>query len=165
MKTNIVLTGLMGVGKTTLGKLLSHSLNMPFLDADEEIESQYGSISSLFDKGEGYFRDIEAQVIRHLSHLSNRVISTGGGVVLREGNMEALTRTGVVFYLTRPVEDILRTVDASTRPLLKNGAEALYRLQMEREPLYRKYCDHMIDVSDAELALKRIVSLWTKKDS
>lgn len=162
MKTNIVLIGLMGAGKTTIGKTLSALLDMPFTDSDENIEKTYGNISDLFSKGEDYFRNIETKMIQSMATLDGVIMSTGGGVILRPENMKALKEKGVIFYIKRSVEDILKTVEAETRPLLKNNPDALYRISEEREFLYNKYCDYVIDGSDIEKAAKTIRSNWTK---
>lgn len=163
MKTNIVLIGLMGVGKTTIGKNLAALLDMPFIDSDENIEKSYGSIDELFNKGEDYFRNLEGKIILSMANLDGVIMSTGGGVVLRRGNMEALKEKGLIFYIKRPIEDILKTVNTDTRPLLKNNPNALYKISKEREPLYNKYCDYVIDGSDINKAIKRINSIWTNK--
>ena len=76
--------------------------------------------------------------------------------------MEALKDKGVIFYIKRSVEDILKTVEIDTRPLLKNNPEALFKISEEREPLYNKYCDYVIDGSDINKAIKTINSIWTK---
>lgn len=162
MKTNIVLIGLMGAGKTTIGKKLSALLNMPFADSDENIEKNYGSISDLFLIGEDHFRDIESKIIKSMSSLDGVIMSTGGGVILRPSNIKALKHKGVIFYIKRSVEDILKTVETETRPLIKNNPEALYKLSEGREPLYNKYCDYVIDASDINNAVKTINSIWTK---
>ena len=163
MKTNIVLTGLTGCGKTTLGRQLSKMLNMGFIDTDEDIVELYGPINHLFEKGETYFRDIESRRVKILSQHSNTVISTGGGVILRPSNMEALKKDGLVFYLTRPVEEIMATADPSERPLLKDGVQALARLHRDRKPLYLKYCDHVVQSSDIERALSEIIARWNQR--
>ena len=162
MKKNIVLTGLMGSGKTTIGKVLSDALNLPFIDVDEEIEKQYGPISKIFEMGEEHFRNIETKVILNISTIENIVISTGGGVVLREENITALSRNGLIFYLERPIEEILLTLDTSNRPLLKNGTDVLYRIKSDREPLYHKFCDHIIDASNIDKAVSTIIGLWNR---
>lgn len=162
MRSNIVLIGLMGCGKTVSGERLSRMLNMPFVDIDAYIEDHYGTIKSLFEKGEEYFRDIESHAVKEVSQKSGIVISTGGGVVLRKANMEALRSTGIVFYLDRPVEEITKTIDTSRRPLLKDGKEILYRIKEEREPLYMRYCDFLINASDLERAVSEIASVWKK---
>lgn len=162
MKTNIVLIGLMGAGKTTIGKSLSSLLNMSFTDSDENIERSYGKINDLFNIGEDYFRNLESKMIINMASLDGVIMSTGGGVVLRPSNMEALKDKGVIFYIKRSVEDILKTVEIDTRPLLKNNPEALFKISEEREPLYNKYCDYVIDGSDINKAIKTINSIWTK---
>lgn len=161
-KTNIVLIGLMGVGKTTIGKRLASILDMSFTDSDENIERSFGKISDLFQEGEQHFRDLESKMIKCLSSLDNIIVSTGGGVVLRPENMEALRRKGVIFYLKRPVEDIVEAVDTKNRPLIKDNPEVLYKLFEEREPLYIKYSDYTIDVTDIKNAVISIKSIWDK---
>lgn len=162
MKTNIILIGLMGVGKTTIGKKLASVLDMSFTDSDENIERSFGKISDLFLEGEQHFRDLESKMIRCLSSLDNIIMSTGGGVVLRPENMEALSRKGIIFYLKRSVEDIIKAVDTKDRPLIKDNPEALYRLFEEREPLYKKYCDYAIDATDIKNAVLSIKAIWDK---
>lgn len=162
MKTNIVLIGLMGAGKTTIGKRLAALLNMPFTDSDENIEKRYGSINDLFKIGEDYFRDIESKIIQSMAALDGVIMSTGGGVVLRPENMKVLKEKGVIFYIKRTVADILKDVKTDTRPLLKSNPEALYKISEEREPLYHKYCDFVIDGTDMDKAIKRICSIWSK---
>jgi len=164
MKTNIVLTGLMGCGKTTVGKKLSELLNMPFVDVDQFTEEHYDSIPKLFEKGEEYFRDIESKAVETVSRFENSVISTGGGVVLRKENMSLLKKNGLVFYLDRPIDDIVRTVDPENRPLLKNGKEVLYRLKKEREFFYLQYCDYHIHTSDMDKAISEIISIFNNQN-
>ena len=101
-------------------------------------------------------------MIQSMATLDGVIMSTGGGVILRPENMKALKEKGVIFYIKRSVEDILKTVEAETRPLLKNNPDALYRISEEREFLYNKYCDYVIDGSDIEKAAKTIRSIWTK---
>lgn len=162
MKTNIVLIGLSGAGKTTIGKHLSAALDMPFTDSDENIEKTYGRISDLFLKGEEYFRDLESKMILSLSSLDGVIISTGGGVVIRPANMEALKKKGVIFYISRSVEDILKSLDTNNRPLLKKNPESLYRLYDERDPLYGEYCDYRVDSTDMKNAIRTIKAIWAK---
>ncbi len=162
MKTNIVLIGLMGCGKSTIGRKLSRHLNMAFIDVDDDIEQHYGSIKNIFEKGEEYFRDLESQRVESLSKRENTVIATGGGVVLRPSNIDALKKNGQIFYLKRPLDEILKTLDPSNRPLLSKGTEVLYALNKEREPLYLRYSDYVIDASDIENAISSISTICTK---
>lgn len=163
MKTNIVLIGLTGCGKTTIGSKLSQELHMNYVDVDEDIELHYGPIKSLFENGEEYFRNIESQRVESLSKQNNTIISTGGGVVLRASNMKTLKSTGIIFFLERPIEEIILTIDTTNRPLLKNGTEALYQLYIVRESLYRNYSDYVIQISNIDQATSTIASFWKKK--
>lgn len=149
---NIVLTGFMGTGKTTVGKELSKMLHMKLVDIDAEIEkAQKIKINDIFRiYGEQYFRDIETAMIKKLSRDNNIIISTGGGAVLRDENMEALKENGVVFCLNASTETILeRTGRSSDRPLLKveNPKEKISELISYRRPFYEK-AGIMIDTDD-----------------
>ena len=140
---NIVLTGFMGAGKTTIGKELAKMLHMKLVDVDEEIEiSQKMTINDIFKmSGEPCFRDIETAMIKKLSHNKNCIISTGGGAVLRGENMEALKENGVVFCLAANAETILeRTGNNQDRPLLKveNPKKKIEELLVYRRPFYEK---------------------------
>lgn len=162
MRTNIVLIGLSGAGKTTIGKHLSAHLDMPFTDSDENIEKTYGNISDLFNKGENYFRNLESKMIVSMSTLDGIIISTGGGVVLNPKNIEALRQKGVIFYIKRSVEDILKSADLSNRPLVKNNPDNLYRLYEERRHLYENLCDYTIDAISISNTVSSIKSIWSK---
>ena len=140
---NSVLTGFMGAGKTTIGKALAKMLHMKLVDVDEEIEiSQKMTINDIFKMyGEPYFRDIETAMIKKLSHNKNCIISTGGGAVLRDENMEALKENGIVFCLAANAETILeRTGNNQDRPLLKveNPKKKIEELLAYRRPFYEK---------------------------
>jgi shikimate kinase len=140
---NIVLTGFMGTGKTTIGQVLAQMLHMKLVDVDEEIESAQGmTINDIFKiQGEQHFRDIETAMIKKISQEKNLVISTGGGAVLRDENMRALKEKGIVFCLSASVETILeRTGSSQDRPLLKveNPKEKISELLAYRRPFYEK---------------------------
>ncbi len=144
MKENIVLIGMSGAGKTTIGRALSYKLKMAFVDMDSYIEKKYNKqISQIFDEyGEEYFRKIETETAKYLSeNYKNTIISTGGGVVLKDENMEYLKSNGTVVYINRTVENILSTLNAEKRPLLKSNPEKLYEMRKIRHPLYTKYSD------------------------
>ncbi|MEG0780466.1 MAG: shikimate kinase [Oscillospiraceae bacterium] len=140
---NIVLIGLSGSGKTTVGRRLAAELGKTFVDTDQMvIEREKLSIPDLFvQKGEAHFREVEASCVREAAERENAVIATGGGVVLRPDNMQTLRATGMVFFLDRRVEDILKTTNFSRRPLLAEHPEALRELSRARAGLYRKYAD------------------------
>ena len=119
---NIVLVGFMGTGKTSVGQKLAQRLERPMIDTDDIIGEDSGmDIPDIFARyGEAYFRDLESAAVRKAANLENHVISTGGGVVLRESNLEMLKRNGVVFCLTATTEEIWRRVGRGThRPLLQ----------------------------------------------
>lgn len=137
-KENIVLTGMPGSGKSTVGKLLNVE-GFEFVDTDAEIEARCGcSIKELIaKKGEGYFRDLETEVIRQVSKESCQIISTGGGAILREENVRCLKRNGKVFYLEAGLDRLQATDD---RPL-SDTREKLEKLYQERKSIYEKTAD------------------------
>ncbi|NLW02799.1 MAG: shikimate kinase [Clostridiaceae bacterium] len=160
MKQNIVLIGMMGCGKTTVGKRLSEQLNMPFIDTDVLIEETYGPIPKLFERGEDYFRDAESKIISEIASFEGAVISTGGGVVLREENVKALKEKGFLIFIDRPVHLIAESIDFKGRPLLSNGPEILHELMEKRYPLYKAYCDyHVVSDNDISRTVRTIIEI------
>lgn len=144
MDKNIVLIGMSGAGKTSVGRALSYRLKMAFLDMDDFIEKKENmSVSEIFEKyGEEYFRNSETETAKYLNeNYKNTIISTGGGVVLNPLNMNYLKENGTVIYINRSVERILSTLNAEKRPLLKSNPEKLYDMYNIRHPLYLKYAD------------------------
>lgn len=117
---NIILTGMMGSGKTSVGLELAKILECNFFDLDEIIEKKYGKITQIFkDKGENYFREIETTELKTFKSNRAFVLSTGGGAVLREENLEILKSLGEVFYLSADAQTIYDRVKEQTqRPLL-----------------------------------------------
>jgi len=147
---NIYLIGLMGVGKTTIGKQLAKALQRPFYDSDKVIEESTGvDIPTIFSyEGEEGFRIREQSVIQHLTSLQGIVMATGGGAVLKQENREALKGSGFVVYLHCSIDKILyRTRHDTQRPLLKtaNPRQRLQTLLAQREPLYQECADFKID--------------------
>ena len=111
MKNKIVIIGMPGSGKTTIGKLLSEELRLKFIDMDEYIqETTSKTIAELFEQGEEYFRDIETKACRELMKYENILISTGGGVVKKSVNVEILKKDALIIFIDRPVEEILNDV-------------------------------------------------------
>ncbi|MFZ6017599.1 MAG: shikimate kinase [Nitrospirota bacterium] len=165
---NIILTGFMGTGKTAVGRELSRLLNMKLIDIDTEIEkSQKMTINEIFRQfGEPRFREIETEMIKKLSEDKNTIISAGGGAVLRQENMDALGKNGVIVCLMATPETILkRTSHNSDRPLLQveNPLGRIRELLDFRKPFYEK-ADIMIDTEGktplqiAEEIIKKVVS-------
>ncbi len=117
---NIILTGMMGSGKTSVGLELAKILECNFFDLDEIIEKKYGKITQIFkDKGENYFREIETTELKNFKSNRAFVLSTGGGAVLGEENLEILKSLGEVFYLSADAQTIYNRVKEQTqRPLL-----------------------------------------------
>jgi len=148
---NIVLTGFMGSGKSTVGRLLAEMLGMRVVDTDEEVERLAGmSIPEIFERyGEERFRELEHEVIRRVSELEGVVVVTGGGAVLNPENLALLRRKGVVFYLHAEPEVICERLRGdSSRPLLRGGSlESRVRELMQRRA--QRYADHdyMVDTS------------------
>jgi 3-dehydroquinate synthase len=149
-KNNIFLVGLMGAGKTTIGRLLARRLNMAFMDSDHEIEARTGaSIPWIFEiEGEPSFRRREADMIRELTAQCGIVLATGGGAVLNPESRALLAERGTVIYLRASVGSILqRTSHDKNRPLLQTAdpRRKLEDLTAQREPLYREIADLVID--------------------
>lgn len=159
MKENIVLIGMPGSGKSTIGRILGEKLGLLFIDLDKEIEKYSGqSIPSLFEKGEDHFRKIESEVAVSFSKQKPLVIATGGGIILREANVEALRKKGIIIFLNRKIEIIAEDVITSTRPLLTEGVVKLYQIYNERIELYLKYSDIMIENNKTpHVAIKQIM--------
>ncbi len=150
-KPNIVLIGFMGTGKTSIGKRLSTQLRMRYVDTDELIEEESGRyISDIFaEDGEPAFRELESETVRKVSKLHNHVISTGGGVVLKEANMVELKRNGIVFCLNATAEEIYQRVEhQSHRPLLQtpDPLAKIRSMLEERHPYYAK-ADYTVETT------------------
>lgn len=137
-RQNIVLIGMAGCGKTTIGKILAEKLDMNFVDTDEKIiEKAKMPIPEIFEKyGEEHFRMLESKVIEEISKLQNTVIATGGGAVLKRENVLALRGNGRIYFLDRPLEQIIPTSD---RPL-SSSREALEKRYGERYEIYKSSC-------------------------
>ena len=140
MDNNLVLIGMPGSGKSTVGQMLAQKCGAVFVDLDTVIEETAGkSIPHIFaEDGELAFRDLEQKCAQEASRRSGQVIATGGGIILREANMKALSENGVIVFLDRPVADILGE-NLSGRPLLADDVTRIYRLYEDRIGLYRRY--------------------------
>ena len=139
---NIVLIGMPGCGKSTLGRCLAEMLGRDFIDADPEIEKDAGkTIPELFAVSENHFREQETLTTKRLAKLQDKVLAMGGGVVLRQENITSLKENGLIIFLDRSPEDIIGDVDTKTRPLLAAGRRRIYDLYTQREALYRAAAD------------------------
>ena len=153
-QNNIFLIGLMGTGKTTVGRQLSRKLNMAFYDSDRVVEQQTGAdIPLIFEKeGESGFRKREAAVIDELTQKKNIILATGGGAVLDAENRNHLINRGTVFYLKSNLKTLLeRTSKDKNRPLLHADESAeiiLQRLLDQRGPLYEESADYVIETAN-----------------
>ncbi len=144
-KENVVLTGMPGSGKSTVGKILAERLGREFLDIDAEIVKAAGtSIPEIFENhGEAYFRQLETDVIKKLASVGGAVIATGGGAVLKPENIKALKQNGHIYFIDRPLESLLPTDD---RPLSRS-ADAIRARYEERYEIYKSTADTAIDVN------------------
>ncbi len=153
----LVLVGLPGSGKSTVGRQLARRLSIPFVDSDHAIEQRLGcSIRDFFEReGEDRFRDVEAEVLDGLSQRPRGVLSTGGGSVLRPENRERLRQSGQVFYLRSTPEEVFRRLrHDQNRPLLQ-VADPLGRLRelfALRDPLYREAAHYVIETGRPTVA-------------
>jgi len=150
MKDNIAIIGFMGSGKTTIGRLLAHRLGHVFIDLDRVMELSEGrTINEIFEqKGEGYFRDIESEIIRKIVKNKNCIFACGGGVVVKRENMINMARSCHVIYLRiSPSEARDRLAGSKERPLLpeKKRQDAIERIFKKRSGLYCRYADITVD--------------------
>lgn len=153
---NIFLVGLMGAGKTSIGRLLAKRLGKAFFDSDQEIERVTGvKIPVIFEiEGETGFRAREERMLAALVQGGNLVLATGGGAVLSARNRKLLGENGIVVYLRAAVTDLWnRTRHDRNRPLLRAGEPLaiLERLYAERDPLYREVADIIVDTGEQSL--------------
>jgi shikimate kinase len=154
---NIVLVGPMGSGKTSVGRRLACVLKRDFFDSDFEIVARTGvAIDHIFDvEGEEGFRQRESSMLKELCDISNIVIATGGGIVIKPENRELLKNSSFVVYLASNVEQlVMRTARSKSRPLLErssNREQTIRDILEVREPLYQEVADVVIDTTGKKL--------------
>ena len=149
--SNIILVGMMGCGKSSVGQAISQRASMLFIDTDVMIEERLKmTIPHIFEQyGESYFRSLEAETAFQISTSTNTVIATGGGIIINPHNMTLLKASGFIVYLRcNPQQLYERTTGDRNRPLQNRLEELL----IQREPLYAKYSDLIIDSDKATVA-------------
>ena len=154
----IVLVGLPGSGKTTVGRSLARRLQLPFADSDAVIEQRLGcTIRDYFDhQGEAAFRDVEQAVIDELTQSPPGVLATGGGAVLRPANRRHLRERGTVIYLRASPEQLAKRLRHDTKRPLLQVADPLKRLRdlyADRDPLYRECAHFVVDAHGTTLSM------------
>lgn len=161
MKERIYLTGIMGSGKSSIGKILAKECDFLFFDLDDQIEKKYGmTISEIFaNKGETVFRDYEKQMLREISMNQRGIIATGGGIILRNDNIDFMRAHGLVVFIDRPLEKIISDIDHSRRPLLRDGKDKLYQIFEERIERYHASA-HIVFLNDYANKLQAAQKLY-----
>ncbi len=168
MVMNIVLCGMMGVGKSTVGIKIAELTRRRWFDTDTVISDRHGRISDIFEYyGEAHFRALETEVVKELSTQDGLVISTGGGLVLNYENAELLRKKGKIFFLKATLETLLERVRVDeTRPLLRDTSTSarLQELLRERTPVYEHVSDYVIETDglSPEDVANKIISLLKK---
>ena len=152
---NIFIIGSMGSGKTSIGKMLAKNNNLSFLDTDHEIIRSCGhSIPDIFKEfGEEHFRSLETEQLKKMNAIENHVISTGGGIILRDNNNKLMQNLGIIIFLDINIDSqVDRVKNRKNRPLLnnKNLKDNLLSLKKIRDPVYKKISNYIIDVSGKE---------------
>lgn len=151
---NIVLCGMMGSGKTTIGIKIAEITGRRWYDTDGVIADKYGKISDIFEYyGEAHFRKLETEIIRDLAQKDNLILSTGGGLVLKPENNMMLKKNGKIVFLRASLDTLAKRLKVDgTRPLLQTSTESirdrLAKLMRERSPIYESVADMVVDVDE-----------------
>ena len=148
MEKHIFVIGMPGSGKSSLGKKVASNLGLPYVDTDQRIEQAFGCPTrEIFERyGEAAFRSAETNVLIQLTRETGSLVSTGGGMVLREENREIMRNHGVIVLVDRPLEEIMGDIKLNRRPLLaQKGLPEVERLYYERIDTYRAIADIVLD--------------------
>ena len=151
---NIVLCGMMGSGKTTIGIKIAEITGRRWYDTDGVLADKYGKISDIFEYyGEAHFRKLETEIIRDLAQKDNLILSTGGGLVLKPENNMMLKKNGKIVFLRASLDTLAKRLKVDgTRPLLQTSTESirdrLAKLMRERSPIYESVADVVVDVDE-----------------
>ena len=164
--STIILIGMMGAGKTTIGKSLANHLDKTFIDSDHEIQKRTGvKIPIIFEiEGEAGFRKRETDMLRELLKIDNIVLATGGGIIINEENRKLIKEKGTIIYLRTAVNDLLnRTRHDKNRPLLQttDPRAKLTDLYHQRDPIYCEVAHIVVDIGN--LSVHQIVRYLTQK--
>ena len=164
---NIILCGMMGAGKTTIGIKIAEVSGLRWYDTDGLIVDRHGKISDIFEYyGEAHFRKLETEIVKELAVKDGLVISTGGGLVLKKENNELLQANGKIVFLRASLETLAKRLRVDgERPLMQTSTEnirdRLARLLQERTPVYEQAADYIVDVDmkTPEQIAKEILTL------
>jgi shikimate kinase len=169
---NLILTGFMGTGKTTVGRLVAQRLGREFVDTDLIIEERHGPIDEIFDRqGESAFRDIERALAQELGQRSGLVIATGGRMLLDPENVRVLSKNGRIFCLVATPEEIYDRVTGDPsrvkRPLLEveDPKQRIVELLGERGPDYGRFPQLTTDQIEPEVIAQELADLWTELET
>ena len=148
---NLVLCGMMGSGKSTVGKYLATRLSYAFVDTDDVLEGRFGKITDIFTQfGEEYFREREREVCVELAKSEGLVLATGGGLVLKKENVDCLKKSGTLIFLRAKASTLAERLQADTdRPLLQTEGDLeprIAELLQIRTPIYESVADYILDV-------------------
>lgn len=159
MAQNIVLIGMMGCGKTTVGILLAQRFHRPLVDTDTLIEQRQGcAVRDIFQNcGEAYFRSLELELCRELGGRQGLVVACGGGLPLQDGAISALKENGLVFWLDRDPGETYDSLDVSGRPLAQAGRADFIRRYQDRAPVYRRWADHTVPCGEGPQAASEFI--------
>ena len=150
MDRHIFIIGMPGCGKSSLGRKVATNMNLPYVDTDQRIEQAFGCpTSQIFERyGEAAFRNAETNTLIQLTREPGSLVSTGGGMVLRENNREIMRNHGIIVLVDRPLEEIMGDIKLNRRPLLaQKGLPEVERLYHERIDTYRSIADVVLDNS------------------
>jgi len=166
MQDTIILIGMTGSGKSTIGRCLSDALGYSFVDMDDYIEEKAGkTIPELFQLGEEHFRRLESSACKDMKKFQKIVIATGGGAIIKKENREALRQAGLLIWIDRPIEAIISDIKTEGRPLLASGKERLYSLYSERKDLYRSSADLVVENTHSlEVTLDQLIRIITSEE-
>lgn len=164
---NLILCGMMGAGKTTIGIKIAELTGRRWYDTDGLIVDKYGKISDIFEYyGEAHFRKLETEIVKDLAKKDDLIISTGGGLVLKKENNALLQENGKIVFLRASLDTLAKRLKVDgNRPLLQTSTESirdrLSRLMAERSPIYEHVSDYIVDVDGKtpEEIAKEIVTL------